>query len=161
MDENAWQNLMAPWKIPAPPKVYKPVGCLECRNTGYLGREGIYEILTASEPSKAMITDDCNIDELRKIKPSINLDEHVELADDKDQFDSHSDELKWLNIQISQLPFFQREALCLQLEGFSLDDIAEMSHCSVDTIKSRLKLARKKLKDTNKTDREEVNHETI
>jgi RNA polymerase sigma factor (sigma-70 family) len=103
------------------------------------------------------------IDELRKIKPSVNLDEHIELVDETDAFESKSDELNWLNIQISQLPFFQRETLCLQLEGFSLDDIAQMSDCSVDTIKSRLKLARKKLKETNQIDNrnEEANHENV
>ena len=31
-----------------PAVTYKPVGCLECRNTGYMGRVGIYEVLMLS-----------------------------------------------------------------------------------------------------------------
>jgi len=32
------------------------VGCLECRNTGYLGRLGIYEILQMTRDVKRLIT---------------------------------------------------------------------------------------------------------
>ncbi|GHT44000.1 general secretion pathway protein GspE [Planctomycetales bacterium] len=31
-------------------KLYRPVGCRECRNVGYRGRSGIYELLTTSNP---------------------------------------------------------------------------------------------------------------
>ena len=40
-----WHSVCAPFKAPPPEHVYRPVGCLECRNTGYLGRVGIYEIM--------------------------------------------------------------------------------------------------------------------
>lgn len=85
------------------------------------------------------------IDELRKVKNLQNLEEwhepSVEVNQDADI------EQRWLNEQLSQLPFAQKEALCLQLEGFSLDDIATMTQSSIETIKSRLKLARGKLKE--------------
>ena len=45
VDENKWKAMVAPWKVPVPEFVYKGVGCLECRNTGYKGREGIYEVM--------------------------------------------------------------------------------------------------------------------
>ncbi|MCK5881134.1 MAG: type II/IV secretion system protein, partial [Sinobacterium sp.] len=48
VDENQWKALVAPWTVPVPPYVHKGVGCLECRNTGYLGREGIYEVMPMS-----------------------------------------------------------------------------------------------------------------
>lgn len=48
-DAAAWQQLVAPWKVPLPRHSYRPEGCLECRNTGYHGRRGIYEILPLSE----------------------------------------------------------------------------------------------------------------
>ena len=32
---------------------YKPVGCLECRMTGYRGRAGLYELLTVSDAARA------------------------------------------------------------------------------------------------------------
>ena len=61
-----WQQLVAPWKVNVPPKIYRPVGCLECRDTGYLGRQGLYEILPLSESIKEKITSDCNLQELRR-----------------------------------------------------------------------------------------------
>jgi general secretion pathway protein E len=36
------------WKIPKPATVYRPVGCPECRQTGFRGRTGIYELLTVT-----------------------------------------------------------------------------------------------------------------
>ena len=61
-----WQQLVAPWKVNVPPKICRPVGCLECRDTGYLGRQGLYEILPLSESIKEKITSDCNLQELRR-----------------------------------------------------------------------------------------------
>ncbi|WP_062060889.1 GspE/PulE family protein [Cellvibrio sp. OA-2007] len=62
-----WQELVAPWKVNLPARVYRPVGCLECRNTGYLGRQGLYEILMLSDTLKEKVTSDCNLQELRKL----------------------------------------------------------------------------------------------
>jgi general secretion pathway protein E len=61
-----WQQLVAPWKVAVPAKIYRPVGCLECRNTGYLGRQGLYEILMVSETLKEKVTSDCNLLEMRR-----------------------------------------------------------------------------------------------
>lgn len=62
-----WQELVAPWKVNVPAKVYRPVGCLECRNTGYLGRQGLYEILMLSENLKEKVVPDCNLQDLRRL----------------------------------------------------------------------------------------------
>jgi general secretion pathway protein E len=62
-----WQELVAPWKVNMPAKVYRPVGCLECRNTGYLGRQGLYEILMLSENLKEKVLPDCNLQDLRRL----------------------------------------------------------------------------------------------
>lgn len=35
-------------------KLYKPVGCLQCSNTGYRGRRGVYELLIVSDKIKNM-----------------------------------------------------------------------------------------------------------
>ena len=51
-----WDSLVAPFKAEPPPHVFRPVGCLECRNTGYLGRIGIYEILQITREIKRLIT---------------------------------------------------------------------------------------------------------
>jgi len=66
ISKDDWQQLVAPWKVTMPQKIYRPVGCLECRNTGYLGRQGLYEILLLSETLKDKVTSDCNLYELRR-----------------------------------------------------------------------------------------------
>ena len=54
-DQAAWDALVAPFKSTRPAKVYKPVGCLECRMTGFMGRVGIYETLMCSPAVKQLI----------------------------------------------------------------------------------------------------------
>ncbi|MDX1694353.1 MAG: GspE/PulE family protein [Ketobacteraceae bacterium] len=56
LDPDVWENLITPWKSKLPEKVKMPVGCLECRKTGYLGRIGIYEVMPFSQDIKDMIT---------------------------------------------------------------------------------------------------------
>ncbi len=46
---------------------------------------------------------------------------------------------------IAVLPFLQKEALLLQLEGFSLEEIASISGSAAETVKSRLRYARASL----------------
>lgn len=55
VDEQAWKDLTQPWKAEAPVSVKMPKGCLECRDTGYLGRIGLYEILPLSENIKSIV----------------------------------------------------------------------------------------------------------
>jgi general secretion pathway protein E len=61
-----WDELVKPWKAPMPDMICQPVGCLECRNTGYLGRQGIYEIMPLTEGLKELITSQCDFNALRK-----------------------------------------------------------------------------------------------
>ncbi|MFV8570944.1 GspE/PulE family protein [Marinobacter sp. SBS5] len=65
-DEQAWQTLTRPWKAPVPRQFYHPVGCLECRNTGYMGRSGVYEIMTLSDNLTGQINDRCELEALRR-----------------------------------------------------------------------------------------------
>jgi len=55
-DQASWDALVAPFKSARPAGVYKPVGCLECRMTGFMGRVGIYETLLHTPAIKLMIT---------------------------------------------------------------------------------------------------------
>jgi len=55
-DENAWHVLTHGWDIAVPPRVFVPTGCLECRNTGFLGRTGIYEMMPISARLRGMIS---------------------------------------------------------------------------------------------------------
>jgi general secretion pathway protein E len=67
VEPEVWQSLVAPWKVAHPKKVFAPNGCLECRNTGYLGRQGIYEIMVLTESLQQLIDDNCDLIELRKL----------------------------------------------------------------------------------------------
>jgi len=66
-DTDAWNLLIRPFKAKPPAKVYRPVGCLECRNTGYFGRVGLYEILPMSETVKDAVNDESDLDRLRAL----------------------------------------------------------------------------------------------
>jgi general secretion pathway protein E len=48
----AIDEVIKPWKISGSYKPMKPVGCVDCRMTGFLGRTGLYELLTVSETFK-------------------------------------------------------------------------------------------------------------
>jgi general secretion pathway protein E len=57
---------IAPWKLKGRPVVYKPVGCLECRMTGFRGRVGFYELLVMSERARLHIHPTLDVDALRR-----------------------------------------------------------------------------------------------
>jgi general secretion pathway protein E len=66
IDDKQWFSLIAPFKAKPPKQVYQAVGCLDCRQTGYLGRIGIYEILVNSPTLKKLMTADCDNAALQK-----------------------------------------------------------------------------------------------
>jgi len=63
----SWEELVAPWKAKRPGHLYRPVGCLECRNTGYAGRIGLYEILLLSAEVKRLITAEADVAKIRAL----------------------------------------------------------------------------------------------
>jgi general secretion pathway protein E len=44
-DDETWRAITAPWHAEKPREVMNPVGCVECRMTGYRGRVGLFEIM--------------------------------------------------------------------------------------------------------------------
>ena len=66
IDPDAWDSLISPWKGKQPEKIKSPVGCLECRKTGYMGRVGIYEVMPLSQDLKDMISHNAELAEIRK-----------------------------------------------------------------------------------------------
>jgi general secretion pathway protein E len=65
-DDESWRAITAPWRADKPAQVMAPVGCLECRMTGYRGRIGLYEIMLMSPALRRLITtqtDDAKIRE--------------------------------------------------------------------------------------------------
>jgi general secretion pathway protein E len=66
VDLEAWNLLTKPFKARPPQQFMKPAGCLECRDTGYLGRMGVYEIMLLTEALRDLIKEDSDIDTLRR-----------------------------------------------------------------------------------------------
>lgn len=66
LSDDEWDGLVAPWKAQNPKHIYKAAGCLECRNTGYKGRIGLYEMMSFSPAIKKLITGNFDIDALRQ-----------------------------------------------------------------------------------------------
>jgi general secretion pathway protein E len=60
-EHRLWDSVIAPFKAPAPETIYRAVGCLECRNTGYLGRIGIYEIMQITREIKHLIQEKTDV----------------------------------------------------------------------------------------------------
>ncbi len=60
-DHRLWNSVCAPFKAPPPEAVWRPTGCVECRNTGYMGRVGLYEILQLSRDVRQHITEHTDI----------------------------------------------------------------------------------------------------
>lgn len=64
--------------VSASPVIYHPVGCAECRHSGYLGRSGVYELIAIDETLTSMIHDRTAEQQMRKyartLFPSIRQD---------------------------------------------------------------------------------------
>ncbi|HWU53128.1 MAG TPA: GspE/PulE family protein [Tahibacter sp.] len=61
IDPRAWDALTHRWSLALPERTQGPVGCLECRNTGFLGRTGIYEMLRITPKMRQLIQADTDL----------------------------------------------------------------------------------------------------
>jgi general secretion pathway protein E len=93
LSDEIWSSLAGEWNLPKPATVYKPVGCPECRQTGYRGRTGLYELLTVTEAFSAQVREETDIQALRRqsladgMKPlriagALKIEEGVTTADE-------------------------------------------------------------------------------
>jgi general secretion pathway protein E len=60
------EEMARPWRLSGGMRPYKPVGCLECRHTGYRGRAGLYELLVMSEAARAAVHPSLDATALRR-----------------------------------------------------------------------------------------------
>ena len=67
MNSTHWDQLGVGDAVAMPDNVYKAVGCLECRQTGYLGRSGVYELMSIDASLQAAIATNPELVELRKL----------------------------------------------------------------------------------------------
>jgi len=65
ISESEWNELTKPWNSAKPKTTYQAVGCLECRDTGYRGRAGVYEIMLLNDSTKQLITEHTDITRLK------------------------------------------------------------------------------------------------
>ena len=66
MDPKRWRELTGGAALPSPRTVNEAVGCLECRDTGYFGRVGIYEMMPMSRPVKDLLVEGADYRRLRE-----------------------------------------------------------------------------------------------
>ena len=66
LDEVVWKTLSENWTLNRPDKVYRPVGCPECRQTGYRGRTGLYELITITQAFTKLIRPETDLVQLRE-----------------------------------------------------------------------------------------------
>jgi general secretion pathway protein E len=59
-------ELVKPWQVSGKYRPYQPVGCVDCRMTGYRGRTGLYELLTVTEAFKDKVNHEPKMETLRR-----------------------------------------------------------------------------------------------
>lgn len=60
-ETQTWYELVNPWKASPPAAIMHPIGCEHCRNTGYLGRVGLYEIMVLNNETKRLISEGADL----------------------------------------------------------------------------------------------------
>ena len=58
VDAASWISMVHPWSIESPDKMYHAEGCIECRNTGYHGRSGVFEMMPIDGEIRKLIKSD-------------------------------------------------------------------------------------------------------
>ena len=64
-DDASWQRLTG-GQLERPQATYRPAGCAQCRHSGYLGRAGIYELLSVTETFGQLIKAGADLHALRR-----------------------------------------------------------------------------------------------
>jgi general secretion pathway protein E len=59
-------ELVKPWQVSGSYRPYQPVGCVDCRMTGFRGRMGLYELLVVTEAFKDKVSREPVLDALRR-----------------------------------------------------------------------------------------------
>ncbi|MBI2732578.1 MAG: type II/IV secretion system protein, partial [Aquabacterium sp.] len=66
LDPATLAEAIKPWRMNGKINAYKPVGCLECRMTGFKGRVGLYELLPVSEAIRGGMHPQVDMARIRK-----------------------------------------------------------------------------------------------
>lgn len=65
-DPHKWATLLDGENLPMPAQFFEPVGCKECKDTGFSGRLCVYELVKMDDRIKKVIHSDVEISELRE-----------------------------------------------------------------------------------------------
>jgi general secretion pathway protein E len=66
LSDDVWHALGGAWNLAKPATVYRPVGCPECRQTGFRGRTGLYELVTVTESFSRLLQEETDLAALRR-----------------------------------------------------------------------------------------------
>ncbi|GGL35117.1 type II secretion system protein E [Pseudomonas brenneri] len=66
LNEDDWNNATRPWALPTPVGAFQAKGCADCRDSGYRGRIGIYEIMLMNEGARTLVCVDTDLQALRR-----------------------------------------------------------------------------------------------
>ncbi len=58
VDAEKWVSMVHPFDITPPKQLFKATGCDECRNTGYHGRSGVFEMMPIDQGIRKLIKND-------------------------------------------------------------------------------------------------------
>ena len=58
VDAEKWVSMVHPFDIQPPKELFEAVGCDECRNTGYHGRSGVFEMMPIDQEIRKLIKND-------------------------------------------------------------------------------------------------------
>ena len=63
---SAFDEVVKPWKLSGNWQPYRPVGCVDCRMTGFMGRMGLYELLSVTEAFKDKVSREPNLGAIKR-----------------------------------------------------------------------------------------------
>jgi general secretion pathway protein E len=66
LHDDVWASLNEGFSLPKPATVYRAVGCPECRQTGFHGRTGLYELLTVTQSFSKLIQPGSDLQSLKQ-----------------------------------------------------------------------------------------------
>ncbi len=66
VSDEDWHSMVTEQQLSKPEKVCEPVGCRLCRETGFLGRQGIYEMMPFSSELAELVNDNASLEKLKQ-----------------------------------------------------------------------------------------------
>jgi general secretion pathway protein E len=67
ISQEYWNQLGVGDAVATPASAFKAVGCLECRQTGYLGRSGAYELMQLNAAMQSAVAHNPDLTNLRRL----------------------------------------------------------------------------------------------